>query len=43
MIKKITLILFLLTFVISCGKKSDPKYIDSQKSTLKESILIKKV
>ena len=31
MIKKIILILLLFCAVISCGKKSDPKYIDPDK------------
>ncbi len=28
MIKKISLIIFLLFMVISCGKKNDPKYVN---------------
>ena len=32
MIKKITLMLVLLCFVISCGKKNDPEYKESQKN-----------
>ena len=31
MIKKFTLIILLFCAVISCGKKSDPKYIDPDK------------
>ncbi len=31
MIKKFTIIIFLFCAVISCGKKSDPKYIDPDK------------
>ena len=31
MIKKIILILLLFCAVISCGKKSDPKYVDPDK------------
>ena len=38
MIKKILLILILLTFVFSCGKKGDPEYKQS-----KINILIKKI
>ncbi len=30
MIKKILLILIVLTFAISCGKKSDPEYKESK-------------
>ena len=29
MIKKILLVVILLTFIISCGKKSDPEYKES--------------
>ena len=38
MIKKILLIVILLTFAISCGKKADPEYKES-----KINILIKKI
>ena len=31
MIKKFTLIIFLVCAVISCGKKGDPKYEDPDK------------
>ena len=31
MIKKFTIIIFLLCVVISCGKKGDPKYVDPNK------------
>ena len=30
MIKKILLIIILLTFTISCGKKADPEYKESR-------------
>ena len=30
MIKKILLIVVLLTFAVSCGKKDDPKYKESK-------------
>jgi len=30
MIKKILLILIVLTFIVSCGKKSDPEYKESK-------------
>ena len=30
MIKKIILIIALLTFVVSCGKKADPEYNESK-------------
>ena len=38
MIKKILLIIILLTFTVSCGKKADPEYKKS-----KINILIKKI
>ena len=31
MIKKFTLIILLFCAIISCGKKSDPKYVDPDK------------
>ena len=31
MIKKFTIIILLFCSVISCGKKSDPKYVDPDK------------
>ena len=31
MIKKFTIIMLLFCAIISCGKKSDPKYIDPDK------------
>ena len=31
MIKKFTIIILLLCVVISCGKKGDPKYVDTDK------------
>ena len=31
MIKKFTIIILLYCAVISCGKKSDPKYVDPNK------------
>ncbi len=40
MIKKITLIVLLLCAVISCGKKSDPKYIDPEKKAELKRVLI---
>ena len=33
MIKKFTIIILLFSAVISCGKKSDPKYVDPDKKT----------
>ena len=30
MIKKILLVVIVLTFVVSCGKKSDPEYKESK-------------
>ena len=41
MIKKITLVLVLLCFIVSCGKKGDPKYTSSQKNILITSIPVK--
>ena len=41
MIKKITLILILICFVVSCGKKGDPKYKSSQKDILIKNVSIK--
>ena len=38
MIKKILLIVVLLTFAVSCGKKDDPEYKES-----KINILIRKI
>ena len=40
MIKKITLIILLFCAVISCGKKGDPKYIDSEKKAHVKEVLI---
>ncbi len=35
MMKKIALIVVLLCFAISCGKKGDPKYKETQKNIIK--------
>ena len=40
MIKKVSLMLVLLCFVISCGKKSDPEYKESQKTIEEEKVFI---
>ena len=40
MIKKITLIILLFCAVISCGKKSDPKYVDPDKKAEIKKVLI---
>ena len=40
MIKKITLIILLFCTVISCGKKSDPEYIDPDKKVEIKEVLI---
>ena len=40
MIKKITLIILLFCAVLSCGKKGDPKYIDSDKKAEIKEVLI---
>jgi len=42
MIKKITLVLILSCFIISCGKKGDPKYKDDNKKVEIRNILINK-
>ena len=37
MIKKFSIIILLLSIVISCGKKGDPKYVDpDKKADMKE-------
>ena len=43
MIKNILLILIICFFVVSCGKKGDPKYIEPVKSGKKTIHLINKV
>ena len=43
MLKNLIIILILYFFVVSCGKKGDPKYIESGKSGKKTIILINKV
>ena len=41
MIKKFIIIIFLFCAVISCGKKSDPKYVDpDKKAEIKEVSVI---
>ena len=40
MIKKITLIVLLFCVVISCGKKGNPKYMDSEKKAKVKEVLI---
>ena len=40
MIKKITLIILLFCLVVSCGKKSDPKYVDPNKKVELKEIFI---
>ena len=40
MIKKFTLIILLFCAVISCGKKSDPKYVDPDKKAEIKEVLI---
>ena len=42
MIKKISLVLILCLFVVSCGKKGDPEYKDSGKKGEIQKILVKK-
>ncbi len=43
MIKKFILISVLCIFIAACGKKGDPKYIESKKSEKKTILLINKV
>ena len=43
MIKNFILILILCFFLVSCGKKGDPKYVEPEKSSKKTIILINKV
>tara|TARA_B100000989_G_scaffold278737_1_gene240775 strand:- start:1049 stop:1180 length:132 start_codon:yes stop_codon:yes gene_type:complete len=38
MIKKITLTLILCLFLISCGKKGDPEYKESEKKILFKNV-----
>ena len=40
MIKKFTIIILLFCAVISCGKKSDPKYVDPDKKAKIEKVSI---
>ena len=40
MIKKITLIILLFCALVSCGKKSDPKYGDPEKKVEIQEVLI---
>ena len=40
MIKKILLIVILLTFAISCGKKADPEYKDSKHKYINQKNII---
>ena len=42
MIKKISLVLILCLFVVSCGKKGDPEYKNSSKKEKVQKILVKK-
>ena len=40
MIKKITVIILSCIIIFSCGKKSDPKYIDPEKKAELKKVLI---
>jgi hypothetical protein len=40
MIKKILLIVILLTFAVSCGKKSDPQYKESKYKYINQKNII---
>ena len=42
MIKKISLVLILCLFAVSCGKKGDPEYKNSSKNKEIQKILVKK-
>ena len=42
MIKKISLVLILCLVMVSCGKKGDPEYKDSNKKGEIQIILVKK-
>ena len=42
MIKKITLTLILLCLIVSCGKKGDPVFKDSEKKAKIQSFLLNK-
>ena len=42
MIKKISLVLILFLFVVSCGKKGNPEYKNSIKKEKIQKILVKK-
>ena len=41
MIKKIFLTLFIICAVVSCGKKGDPQYKESEKKTGLPNIIFK--
>ena len=43
MIQKTIIILLFSSILFSCGKKGDPKYIDSEKKVILQNIMIKKV
>ena len=43
MIKKITLTLLMCCMIVSCGKKGDPEYSDSEKKVKMQTILINRV
>jgi len=40
MIKKILLMIILCSFIISCGKKSDPKYNESKNQYISQKKII---
>jgi hypothetical protein len=40
MIKKILLIVILLTFAVSCGKKADPKYKEGKYKYIGQTTII---
>ena len=40
MIKKILLIVILLTFAVSCGKKADPEYKESKYKYIAQKTII---
>ena len=43
MIKKIILIIFVLSILFSCGKKGDPEYKDPKKESKIQKITIMKI
>ena len=40
MIKKITLFIFIFTFIFACGKKSDPEYKEKTRKLINTKIVM---